>query len=327
MSTETYPLISIIVPVYKVEKYLEKCVKSILAQTYKNIEVILIDDGSPDYCPIICDNYEEKDDRVIAIHKRNGGLSDARNAGMAIAKGEFICFVDGDDYVSEDFCELLLSAVLKSNADMAICNYLVVDENGNSIQDKNIHLPIKDECISSQKFIKEYCGKYGWYYVIACNKIYKRKLFENVKYPVGKQHEDAFVIHHLVAQCNRIACVKKTLYFYVQRQGSIMSQISVRNMDLGEALIDQYRFAKKNGNPLLRKYAVRRLSFELEKWITICKDDSMAAQRYKELCKQAHFLIYEKCAWEGYSFQAKLYYKLRIISPKFADIIKKLKNR
>ena len=306
MSLDNYPLISIIVPVYKVEKYLKKCIESILYQTYKNYELILVDDGSPDCCPVICDNYSEKDDRVTVIHKQNGGLSDARNAGMAIAKGNFICFVDGDDYVSEDFCELLLNAVLKSNADMAICNYLVVDENGNSIQEKNAHLPIKDECISSQEFIKEYCGKYGWYYVIACNKIYKRELFENVKYPVGKQHEDAFVIHHLVSRCKRIACVKKALYFYVQRQGSIMSQKSVRNMDLGEALIDQYKFAKKNKNIILRKYAARRLSFELEKWITICKDNPKASQKYKELCKQAHFLIYEKKCMGRLFFSSKI---------------------
>lgn len=320
------PLVSIIVPVYKVEKYLKKCVESILAQTYKNFELILVDDGSPDCCPAICDSYAEKDDRVTVIHKKNGGLSDARNVGIAIAKGDFICFIDSDDYVSENFLQLLLMMILKVDADMAICNYLAVDENGNSIEESNAHLPIKDECITPQEFIQEYCGKYGWYYVIACNKIYKRELFENVKYPVGKQHEDAFVIHHLVNECNKIACVKMPLYFYVQRKGSIMSQISVRNMDLGEALIDQYRFAKENGNTLLRKYAARRLSFELEKWIPLCKENSEANSKYKELCKQAHFLIYEKCAWEGYSFKAKLYYKLRMICPKFADKLQKLKN-
>ena len=97
-------------------------------------------------------------------------------------------------------------------------------------------------------------------------------------------------------------------------------------MDLGEALIDQYKFAKKNKNIILRKYAARRLSFELEKWITICKDNPKASQKYKELCKQAHFLIYEKSAWEGYSFRAKLYYKLRMMCPKFADKLQKLKN-
>lgn len=320
------PLISIIVPIYKVEKYLEKCIDSILSQTYKDIQVILVDDGSPDGCPAICDRYVEKDERVVVIHKPNGGLSDARNAGLNVARGEFISFVDSDDFIADNFCDILLKAINRENADMAICNYQVVDENGHSIQEKNLYLPIRDECISSQEFIEGYCGKYGWHYVIAWNKIYKRELFENVKYPVGKQHEDAFVIHHLVSQCNRIACVKNVLYFYVQRQGSIMSQISVRNMDLGDALIDQYKFAKKSGNELLKNYAVRRLSFELEKWVILCKDDTKAAQKYKELCKQAYFLIYEKCAWEGYSFQAKLYYKFRIICPKFADKLKKLRN-
>lgn len=321
------PLISIIVPVYKVEKYLGKCIESILAQTYKNIEVILVDDGSPDKCPAICDGYVEKDDRIIVIHKQNGGLSDARNAGIAVAKGAFICFIDSDDYVSEDFCELLLDAAIKEDADMAICNYLVVDENGDSIQERNLHMPIKDECISSQEFIKEYCGKYGWYYVIACNKIYRRELFEKVKYPLGKQHEDAFVIHHLVSQCNRIACIKNALYFYVQRKGSIMSHISIRNMDLGEALIDQYKFAKKNKNNILKNYAVRRLSFELEKWKPLCVNDQNAAQKYDKIRKQAYFLLYEKSAWEGYAFSAKTYYKLRMIFPKFADKIQKIKDK
>lgn len=320
------PLISIIVPVYKVEKYLEKCIESILMQTYKNIELILVDDGSPDMCPVICDKYADKDSRVVVVHKKNGGLSDARNAGLAIAQGEFISFIDSDDFVSEDFCELLLRAALKEKADMAICNYLVVDEEGNLIQEKNLHLPIDDGCINSQEFIEEYCGKYGWYYVIACNKIYKREIFKNINYPKGKQHEDAFVIHHLVIQCNRIACIKKALYFYVQRKGSIMSQTSIRNMDLGEALIDQYKFAKKNKNDILRNYAVRRLSFELEKWKVLCVNDREAALKYNKLRKQAYFLLYEKSAWEGYPFSAKVYYKLRMIFPKFTDKLEKLKN-
>ena len=110
-------LISIIVPIYKVEKYLEKCIESILAQTYKNIELILVDDGSPDNCPSICDRYAKKDSRVIVIHKQNGGLSDARNMGLNIAKGDFISFIDSDDFVSDDFCELLLGAIIRENAD------------------------------------------------------------------------------------------------------------------------------------------------------------------------------------------------------------------
>ena len=321
------PLISIIVPVYKVEKYLEKCIESILTQTYKNIEVILVDDGSPDNCPAICDRYAVKDNRIRVIHKKNGGLSDARNAGLAVAKGDFISFIDSDDFVSKDFCELLLEASIKEKADMAICNYLVVDEDGNLIQEKNLHLPIKDGCINSQEFIKGYCGKYGWYYVIACNKIYKKKLFENIKYPIGKQHEDAFVIHHLAKQCNRIACIKKGLYFYVQRKGSIMSHISIRNMDLGEALIDQYKFAKQNRNNILKNYAVRRLSFELEKWKTFCINDRNASQKYDKLRKQAYFLLYEKSAWEGYSISAKIYYKLGMVFPRFADKLQKLKHQ
>lgn len=239
------PLISIIVPVFNVENYLEKCIESIIAQTYQNIEIILVDDGSEDNSGRICDKFAKEDSRIVVIHKKNGGLSTARNAGIDIAKGFFIGFIDSDDYVSVDFCEILLQAIINEKADMAICNFLSVDENYNSIQENNTNLPIKNSCVNADEFMKGYCGEFGWYYVIACNKLYKKSLFNSLRYPIGKQHEDAFLIHRLTYQCNKIACVQYPLYYYVQRKGSIMSQISVRNMDLGDALLDQYWFAKK----------------------------------------------------------------------------------
>ena len=116
------PLISVIVPIYNVEKYLARCVDSIVNQTYKNLEIILIDDGSPDLCPQMCDDYAEKDSRIKVVHKKNGGLSDARNAGMAVATGEYISFIDSDDYVSDDFFECLLDVMNKENSDIAECS-------------------------------------------------------------------------------------------------------------------------------------------------------------------------------------------------------------
>lgn len=320
-------LISIIVPIYKVEKYLEKCIESILAQTYKNIELILVDDGSPDNCPSICDRYAKKDSRVIVIHKQNGGLSDARNMGLNIAKGDFISFIDSDDFVSDDFCELLLGAIIRENADMAICNYLRIDENDNLIQEKNVDLPFKNECISPEEFMQGYFGKQGWYYVVVWNKIYKRSLFDNLRFPYGKQHEDEFLIHHLIAQCNRIACIKNALYYYVQRKSSIISQISIKNMDLGEALIDQYKFSKKYEIPALKKYAVRRLSFKLEEWKPLCVNDKRAEKKYNELRRQSIFLVWEKGAWEGYPFSAKIYYKIGMVFPKLATKLQRIKHK
>lgn len=239
------PLISIIVPVYNVELYLEKCIKSILSQSYQKIELILVDDGSVDKSGMLCDRYAAEDGRIIVIHKENGGLSSARNAGLDRAKGDFVGFVDSDDYVTEDFCETLLQAIIKENADMAVCNYLRVDENYNIIRENNDYLPITDACINADQYMERYCGQFGWFYVIACNKLYKKELFTELRYPEGKQHEDAFVIHRLVYLCDRIACVQKPLYYYVRRKGSIMSTVSIKNMDLGEALVDQYWYAKK----------------------------------------------------------------------------------
>lgn len=320
------PLISIIVPVYKVEKYLGKCIESILAQTYKNIEVILVDDGSPDSCPAICDRYADKDNRVVVIHKQNGGLSDARNAGLDIARGDFISFVDSDDFVANNFCEVLLKAINKENADLAVCNYLRVDENYNLIQEKNMELPFKNECITSEKFMQGYFGKCGWYYVVVWNKLYKKSLFNNLRFPYGKQHEDEFLIHHFMIRCKKIACIENALYYYVQRGNSIISQKSIKNMDLGDALIEQYKFAKKNKLSALKNYAVRRLSFKMEEWKPLCVNDERAKQKYNELRKKAFFLVFEKSAWEGYTFSARMYYKITILSPKFSYILRKMKH-
>lgn len=320
------PLISIIVPVFNVEKYLEKCIESIIGQTYQNIEIILVDDGSKDTSGKICDKFAKEDRRIVVIHKKNGGLSTARNAGIDIAKGVFISFIDSDDYVSVDFCKILLQAIINDNADMAICNFLSVDESYNLIQENNTNLPIKNSCINADEFMKGYCGEFGWYYVIACNKLYKKSLFDSLRYPIGKQHEDAFLIHRLAYQCNKIACVQYPLYYYVQRKGSIMSKISVKNMDLGDALLDQYWFAKKNKHSVLKNYAVRRLSYEFEKWRDLITDDRMVEQKFTELRKKAFFLLYEKSAWEGYTFRSKVYYKLEIICPRFAKVLRTLKH-
>jgi glycosyltransferase involved in cell wall biosynthesis len=127
MKTE---LISVIIPVYKVEKYINRCVESVLVQNYHNIEVILVDDGSPDNCGIICDRYADKDSRVKVIHKTNGGLSDARNAGLNIATGQYICFIDSDDYIEKDMLKDMYDNIVRTGADITICNYCAVDNEG-----------------------------------------------------------------------------------------------------------------------------------------------------------------------------------------------------
>ena len=139
------PLISIIVPIYKVEKYLKKCIQSIMNQTYLNFELILVDDGSPDDCPMICDNYAKLDNRIVVLHKQNGGLSDARNAGLDVARGEYIGFVDSDDFIANNMYEKLLSGLLAEDADMAVCNFSYVDENYRFLDKRNLSMPVVNE--------------------------------------------------------------------------------------------------------------------------------------------------------------------------------------
>ena len=184
------PKISVIIPVYKVEEYLKRCVDSVIGQTLRDIEIILVDDGSPDNCPAICDEYAKKDDRVRVIHKKNGGLSDARNAGIDIAKGEFLGFVDSDDYIEADMYEYLYDLVKKENAEISMCEFF------HCYQGKE---PEKNEKISVETVDSET----AIYYVLeskkasltVANKIYKREIFgSDLRFPVGKIQEDAFVI-------------------------------------------------------------------------------------------------------------------------------------
>ena len=214
-------LISVIVPVYKVECYLHKCVDSIINQTYKNLEIILVDDGSPDNCPKICDDYAKRDSRIKVIHKKNGGLSSARNAGLDIASGNYIGFIDSDDYISPHMYEELYFALINTNSDISMCNFDYIDESYNNLF---FDSPIADEELNKKDIIsKLFIDKY-WYYVIACNKLYKKELFTNLRYPIREIHEDEGIIHHLYLKCNKVTTISSSYYYYVQRNDSIMGK-------------------------------------------------------------------------------------------------------
>lgn len=237
------PVISVIVPVYNVEKYIEKCVDSIIIQTYKNLEIILVDDGSPDKCPEICDNYAKKDSRIKVIHKVNGGLSDARNAGLDIASGKYVTFIDSDDYISFDYIEKLYCALVDNGADMSLCSFIFVDDNYNIITERQNDSPIEDECISGLDIIKKLNQSHGGYYVVSVCKLYSIHLFDNLRFRQGKIHEDEFIIHHVLYKCKRVATIAQPLYFYFQRSGSIMNEkIAYKEFDVCEAFLDRAEF-------------------------------------------------------------------------------------
>ncbi len=223
-------MVSVIVPIYKVEAYLEKCIKSIQNQTYTDLEIILVDDGSPDRCGAICDRYAEEDARIKVIHKENGGLSDARNKGLDIAAGEYILFVDSDDYIHPQMVEMLLEQLQTTDADIAVCRFKQVQENEevrfeDFISGRTEGTSVKELEVFEGQAIVENLQYKNLLTVVAWNKLYKAELFEKLRYPKGRIHEDEFLIHHILHLCKKTVYIETELYYYLQRTGSIMGEI------------------------------------------------------------------------------------------------------
>lgn len=288
MNTPYKDLISVIVPVYKVERYLCRCVDSIIAQTYTNLQIILVDDGSPDGSGAICDDYAAKDSRITVIHKKNGGLSDARNEGLVAACGSYIGFVDSDDYIAVDMYEKLYKAIVACNADMSVCNFRYVDENGNNIEERNIALPVKDEVIDGITALTRTLDDKGWYYVTAWNRLYSRKLLQSIYFPDGKLHEDEFIVHRIYSKADKVACVADACYMYVQRGGSIMQTgYGIRNLDAVEALEQRFEFCVNlpEMSDYILRLSQRIYSMLVEAGIKLDMHNAGCRQRYKELKK------------------------------------------
>lgn len=218
------PLISVIVPVYKVEKYLDRCIQSILNQTYANLEVILVDDGSPDKSPQICDEYALKDGRLKVIHKENGGLSSARNAGLDVAKGEYIAFVDSDDWIDNQMYSKLMNVIQVQNSDIACCSFSYVYDNEDSLEYCPYELPLHEESVitvESETYLQDF-SKYAFtFLIITVNKLYRRSVFETIRFAEGKRCEDEIIFHEILINSKRISVIKDSLYFYYQSQQSI----------------------------------------------------------------------------------------------------------
>jgi glycosyltransferase involved in cell wall biosynthesis len=211
------PLVSIIVPVYNVEPYLKKCVDSIISQTYDNLEIILVDDGSPDSCGKICDEYAANDERVKVVHKENGGLSDARNAALDIMHGEYVAFVDSDDWVLPNYIKDMYENLVKYGADISLSGTIYIYDNK-----KNIILAInKNEGLYTQKEAVENLFYQKGIYPSAYSKLYKSELFKEIRYPKGKLNEDSAVTYKLFCLCNKISYTNASNYCYLQRMGSI----------------------------------------------------------------------------------------------------------
>lgn len=225
-------LISIIVPIYKVEAYLNHCVQSIADQTYRNLELILVDDGSPDNCPAMCDAWAEKDSRIRVVHKENGGLSDARNAGLAVATGELISFIDSDDYIAPEFIRTLYDALASTGADVAECAVDYVDEAGNVLRTRNAANVSEMGRIEALRRLVQEDGVYQTVW----NKLYRRDVIDGILFEKGKYHEDEFWTYRVFDRIETLAVVQQPMYFYLQRSSSIIGVgYNIRRLDGLEA--------------------------------------------------------------------------------------------
>ena len=224
-------LISLVVPIYKVEAYLPRCIDSILKQTYPNTELILVDDGSPDRCGEICEEYAAKDPRIRVIHKENGGLSDARNAGLSVAQGEYIAFVDSDDWVAPDYLEKMHDALVSWGADICECDVFLTTGEDAEPQRTPEQADVYDaETALKELILDQRFHQHVW------NKLYHRKCIEGILFAKGKTNEDEFWTYQVFGKAKKIVRIDRVLYNYFQRAGSIMgTAYSLKRLDALEA--------------------------------------------------------------------------------------------
>ena len=317
--------LTVIVPIYNVEKYLHRCVDSILNQTFSDFELILVDDGSPDNCGAICDEYAKKDKRIKVIHKENGGLSDARNAGLDIAEGEYVSFIDGDDFIHNQTYEFMLNLMNENNAGIGCFNYQFIktNEKENEVKYEYDEVKSKLKIIDSKNFLSnfnEYYHAVSW--ISACTKIYQRIIFERLRFPYGKVDEDSYMLHHVVSKTKKIIRTDTTFYYYVWTEGSISrSAFSPKRFDKNGANLDRVEFFKSKGikkqeNFFKRLYLLNTLKMYYEvknEHPEFLKDYKKHILEYKKNLKD---FIREN---ETICNMEKVIYNLFSINPKFAE--------
>lgn len=279
------PLISIIVPIYKVERYIHRCIESLIHQDFTNIEIILVDDGSPDKCGIICDEYKEKDSRIKVIHQSNGGLSAARNSGINIARGEYLMFVDSDDWVDSDFCSYAYQKAKDTNSDIVVFGYQDEFENKTIL-----HSVEQEEKLSIEDALIELHG--GKIMSFAWNKIYNAFLFDKIRYPVGRLYEDVGTTYLLFDKANSVFLAKKMTYHYQQRKDSIVGReyIAKDAIDWFEQNMDRFSFIQKKYPSVLKS-----VWYDYGKTVLLCCKILASKKGYdQDLSRMENFLINNK---------------------------------
>ena len=306
-------LISVIVPVYKVEKFLDRCIGSIVNQTYRNLEIILVDDGSPDNCGAMCDAWAEKDSRIKVIHKQNGGLSDARNAGMAIATGNYIGFVDSDDYIAPNMYQLLYEHIISNECDIAACGVEMVWEDGTPSRS----LTKAGNCILDCEAAMEACIQESWLKQPVWYKLYKTVLVQNIPFPVGKYHEDVFWTYQAVARATSVSVFDTPCYFYLQRKSGIMGEsFSLRRLDALEGKCLRINFLQECFPGILS--AARTELFYTQLYLgqqaLFCSGETTCRIAFQQLNTMKRIYPLTKKDWSSLPFAYKLWAILARIS-------------
>lgn len=318
-------MVSMIVPIYKVEKYLGQCIESLIAQTYRNLQIILVDDGSPDRSGEICEEYAGKDERILVIHKENGGLSDARNAGIERADGEWFCFIDSDDFIAPDMVERLYQMATEYQAKLAWCAVEEVEEDAaypfeiSKKSTENEKITVYTPVEAEKQFYtmnKQQC-------LITCNKLFHRSLYETIRFPKGKLYEDGYTIYRTIYIAQKVVTTSRPLYYYRQRRGSIMADHSDRiylpSLEAGKERLEFYR---QNGEKelvrlevnlalytsihfyqVIKKKEIRR---EIKKWYKMFYEEYFKKEKWPlaKRIRMRSFLIGNPCyrlisAFEG----------------------------
>lgn len=296
-------LITVIIPVYNVEEYLSRCVNSVINQSYKKLEIILVDDGSDDSSLSICKAFSMKDNRIQVYHTKNLGLSHARNVGLNHANGEYVVFVDSDDYVNKNMIGTMLDKA--DNADLVICNYEKVpnDSTKKLIQDEKC---LKDEKWNAKQFWYHYYDDLRVFCCVAWNKLYKRELFVGVRYPLNKIHEDEYIINSVISRCTTIKVITDSLYYYVQRPNSIMHSLYQGYFENAEAFLSRCNSFRKYNYVNIQKKNFNEIPVLLVSGLEETKGKKDSKKIYYKLRKE-YILYLRKYLREKFSM--KLYIK------------------
>lgn len=278
-------LISIIIPVYKVEAYLKNCIESVIGQTYKNLEIILVDDGSPDNCSKICDEYASIDNRIKVIHKENGGLSSARNAGLDIATGDYLSFIDSDDFVSKEFIEKLHSLCVNNDTEISICDYMQFQDE---VELKDVEVKIdtySPHGIQKNMYSNDYAKM-----VVVWNKLYKKSLYENLRFPIGKINEDEFTTYKVFYNTKKnVVVTNEPLYFYRYNENSIMGKkYNIKRLDVLDAYEERKKFYKQlDEKELFERTVIKYQEFIMDHFLWTKEYIEDSEKIAKEIFKKA----------------------------------------